>query len=85
MKIGNPVIKGLPQIVAAEHQPQYLPLPLIRQKEGIETTRYHLSFRERVRVLFVGDIYLQLLTSETFTHPRKLMVKPPIIDPGSVA
>jgi hypothetical protein len=76
MKIGDPVIKGVPQRIAAKNQPEYIPLPYIRDGKR-ELTRYTLSIRERIKVLFTGSIYLELLTSEEFVHPRKLSVDRP--------
>jgi hypothetical protein len=78
MKIGDPVIEGVPQRIAAEHQPPYIPLPCIRVEDR-EITRYELSIWERIKVLFTGSIYLELLTAEEFVHPRIVSVDKPKI------
>jgi hypothetical protein len=53
-------------ITFAENQPEYLPLPAYRTSDGTVTTAWKMSLWERVKVLFTGTIYLQMLT---FNHP----------------
>jgi D-serine dehydratase len=50
--------------VYAENQPQYLPLPCLKSGgvDGIVTFCMGLSFIERLRVLFTGKIWCNLMT-----------------------
>ena len=50
--------------VFAKDQPEYLPLPALKvdNKEGEVITCWKLSFGERLKVLFTGNIWLSLLT-----------------------
>lgn len=63
-----PIIPGedLPTTVYAENQPEYKPLPVWKDSDGTVLSRWKLSWRERLRVLFSGDIYLWV---STFNHP----------------
>ena len=68
MKAVSPIVRGLdlPETVYAKDQPQYDPLPVFKQEDGITLSRWHLTWRERLRVLFKGDVYLWMMT---FNHP----------------
>jgi len=70
MKIVNGVLPSSPEIrevVFAENQPEYLRMPAAVVDYGDGTvgviSRYKLSFRERLNVLFCGDLWVQLLTA----------------------
>ncbi len=50
-------------VVFAESQPEYLPLPAYRTPDGREVTAcWGMSWRERLRVLMTGRVYVTLLT-----------------------
>ena len=53
-------------VVYAENQPEYLPLPSHKSKDGTVTSCWGMSIKERLKVLWTGRIYLQVLT---FNHP----------------
>lgn len=55
----------------AENQPEYIPLPAHRDKEGMVTTCWNLSFWERVKVLFGAKLWWQQLTFNTPIQPVK--------------
>lgn len=59
---------GFPQqaVVFARSQPPYLPLPAVRSKEGYVTSCWDVSWREWLRVLWSGHIWLTVCT---FNHP----------------
>lgn len=65
-------------VVIAENQPEYLKLPacVLYQEDGCVsvTTRWKLSFIERIVVLFTGDIWMCTLTSGSFP-PTKMTTK----------
>lgn len=60
MKPVSPVIPGrdLEETIIAEHQDEYQNLPAVVLPTGEVCTRWHLTWRERLAVLFKGDIYL---------------------------
>jgi hypothetical protein len=47
-------------VTYAENQPEYFPLPAHKDINGIVTSCWKLSFKERIRVLFKGNIWLCL-------------------------
>lgn len=51
-------------IVFAENQPEYQPLPAMRKKgiEGEVISCWKLSFTERLRLLFTGKLWVSLWT-----------------------
>jgi len=53
-------------MVYAEDQPEYLPLPVFKTQEGEVVSCWRLSFWERLIVLFAGRVWLSNLT---FNHP----------------
>lgn len=65
------------RVVFAEDQPEYNPLPAISfpGPERCVTTRWQLTWRERLRVLFGSGIYLSLLTFNQPLQPMKLGTK----------
>lgn len=73
MKPISPVIPGsaVAEIVFAEDQPEYLNLPAIRngEPEGRVTTRWRLTWRERIKVFVSGDLWLQVLTFHNPLQP----------------
>jgi hypothetical protein len=56
------------------------PLPAMKIRYDIGTgilTSYELSLRERLRVLFSGRVWLELLTADGRPQPQKFMVEEP--------
>ena len=83
MKPVTPVFPGrtdLREIVYAADQPEYQGLPTIRfmGAEARITTRWRLTWRERLRLLWYGDLYLSVLTFKQPLQPIKLEVRPPL-------
>jgi hypothetical protein len=52
----------VPTVIYAKDQPAYLPLHAWRSPEGDVVTRWHLTWRERLRLLFGGTLWLTVLT-----------------------
>ena len=52
----------------AKDQPEYQTLPAhrVKNKEGNVITCWNLSFKERIKILFFGKIWLNLMT---FNNP----------------
>lgn len=78
MKPVSPAIPGLPKVIYAEHQLEYIPLPSHKSDDGCVTTRWQLTWRERLQVLFSGQIYLQLLTFNRPLQPIRISTDLPI-------
>jgi hypothetical protein len=53
-------------VVFAENQPEYFPLPAHRTPSGKVTSCWSLSWKERLRILFTGKIFW---TQLTFNQP----------------
>jgi hypothetical protein len=66
-----------PEVVYAKDQPEYNPLPSIKQSDGCVVTRWAMSWRERLRVLLTGSIYLEVLTFNQPLQPLKMSVTKP--------
>ena len=80
MKPISPVIVGFEdlEIVYAKDQPEYLPLPALPYDNGNGIiTHWRLSWKERLRALFVGDLYLRVLTFKKPLQPISLSTEKP--------
>jgi hypothetical protein len=68
-------------VTFAEDQPEYLPLPALRMDdaEGTVISCWRLSFWERVRVLFLGCVWLSLWTFRRPLLPTKMSTERPFI------
>lgn len=65
---------------AAKDQPQYLPLPMYRNEQYVISC-WHLTFWERVKILFRGNMWLSLLTPPNrLITPSRLSVDSPFTD-----
>jgi hypothetical protein len=65
--------------VYAKHQPEYRPLPAHRfgDAEGRIACCWSLSWHERMRVLFTGRVWHQVLTFNQPLQPQLLCVEKP--------
>ncbi len=83
MKPITPVVPGfdLPVTEFAKDQPEYITLPSFRtgDPDGRVVTRWRLTFRERLRILLTGDLWLSLLTFNHPLQPVKLDTECPIM------
>jgi|HubBroStandDraft_6_1064221.scaffolds.fasta_scaffold08977_2 hypothetical protein len=75
----SPVIPGFEkrETVFAKDQSEYSPLPALVMSYGEVVTRWRPTLRERLRIFFGGDIYLQVLTFNRPLQPVKLDTEPP--------
>ena len=64
-------------VVFAKDQPEYMPLPAFRNEspQGEVITCWELSFKERLRILFKGEIWLSMLTFNKPLTPSFLTTK----------
>jgi len=61
--------------VYAENQPEYIPLPVHKTEDGIVTSCWKLSLKERIRVLFSGKIWCGIMTFNKPLQPQKLSIE----------
>ena len=64
-------------VVYAKEQPEYRPLPAHKADDGCVTSCWELSFIERIKILFSGKIFLQVLTFNQPLQPSKMSVDKP--------
>jgi len=62
----------------AKKQPEYLTLPSHKDKDGIVTTCWRLSFIERMKILALGRIWWQTMTFNCPLQPQKPSAENPI-------
>jgi hypothetical protein len=65
-------------VVFAEDQPEYDPLPAYRAVDGQVTTCWRLTFTERIKLLLTGKLWLSLLTFNQPLQPILLGTKKPL-------
>ena len=64
--------------IIAKHQGSYKPLPVLRVEDNYTLSRWKLSLRERLRVLWFGDVYLWVMSPICRPHPPvKLQTEEP--------
>jgi hypothetical protein len=76
----SPVVRGFEhmEVVYAKDQPEYLPLPALHVDDGNGVlTHWKLSWRERLRIFWYGDLYLHMLTFRKPLQPISLSLKAP--------
>ncbi len=63
-------------VVYAKDQPEYLPLPVRKTKdsEGMATSCWSASFRERLSILVHGRVYLHQMTFNQPLQPVMINV-----------
>lgn len=73
----KPYPEGSELVVYGKDQPQYLPLPAIRHNDemGCVTSCWYLSFKERLKLLFTGRVYLQLATFGHSIQPQLMSLR----------
>ena len=69
-------------VTLAKDQPEYIPLPVRRlsrpvNPEGLATSCWHLTVRERLRLLVTGKLWLNQLTWHQPLQPQRPSVFPP--------
>ena len=64
-------------VVFAKDQPLYLPLPAYKDIDGKVTFCWSFSWKERFRVLFIGELWHQVLTFNRPLQRQKLTLDKP--------
>ena len=69
----------LPERTLGKDQPQYLPLISLvsSDKTGLVTSRWQLTWRERFKVFFHGNVWVQLMMFHRPYYPTKLTIDEP--------
>jgi hypothetical protein len=89
MKPVSPVIAGFEQheVIYGAQQAEYMPLPslaiAVDGEQGV-VTRWRMTWRERLRVLFGGEIYLYVKTFGGRLQPVQLDVNAPVVDAAAM-
>lgn len=63
---------GVSEVTFAKDQPEYIPLPALKFQDGLVVTRWGLSWRERLTLLFGGSVYLGMLTYNRPLQPIRI-------------
>ena len=82
MKPQSPVMLGNPnlqkfEVMYAKDQSEYQSLPALVASNGTAVTRWRLSLKERLRILFTGNLYLSQLTFNKPLQPQLPTVDEP--------
>lgn len=64
-------------VTFAKDQPEYLPLHAYRSDDGEVISCWKLTFGERLKVLFTGKVFLQILTFNKPLQPSKIVISNP--------
>lgn len=77
----TPVVVGFEdqETQLAKDQDQYLTLPALILSDGCVVSRWHLTWRERLRMLWSGSLYLTIQTFGAPLQPQLPSVEPPIL------
>jgi hypothetical protein len=79
----SPVLEGFEQseIVYAKDQPEYNPLPTLKDADGTVLSRWKLTWKERFLVLLFGDVYLFQMTFNRPLQPVSIEIERPQQEP----
>lgn len=66
-------------ILFAKGQPQYLQLPAFRDYEGMVITCWQMTWKERIRALVTGRLWLSQLTFNTPLQPQRPSLERPFL------
>jgi len=65
-------------VTYAKDQPEYIALPAHRSEDGIVTTRWKMTWKERLQVIWHGSIWLSVMTFNKPLQPVKLDTECPL-------
>jgi len=63
----------------AKNQPQYLPLPALREQDGHVTSCWRAALAERLYFLFTGKMWLTQMTFGSPLQPLRPAILKPVI------
>lgn len=67
-------------ITFAKNQPEYKPLPALKTEDGKVVTCWKPSVMERLKILFTGKIWLNILTFNEPLQPLLMTVNKPNLE-----
>lgn len=72
----KPIIFKHQNVVFAKDQPEYVPLPALKidSDNGEDITCWGLTFKERLKILFTGKVWMSLMTFNRPLTPSYLSV-----------
>lgn len=73
----NPIKFEEYNCVYAENQEEYLSLPVHKSDDGIVTSCWQASLKEKLKLLFFGKIYIQVMTFNKPLQPIKVSILKP--------
>lgn len=73
-----PIVCILRNVSFAENQPEYATLPAWRDEYGTVVTRWRGNWKERLKFLLTGDMWLSILTFNGPLQPVKLETECPV-------
>lgn len=81
MKPVTPVVPGhdLPLTLLAKEG--YLNLPAHVDEDGMLTARWTMTWKERLRVLLSGHVWLQIVTTGRGVQPHRILADCPEVKP----
>ncbi len=67
------------EVLLAENQPEYIALPSIISAGlgGVVTTRWRFTWKERLQLLWSGNLWLQQMTFHRNVQPVKIVTVQP--------
>ncbi len=66
-------------MVFAENQPEYQPLPAFKDMEGNVVTCWQMTWRERIRLMITGRVFLIVSTFNNPLQPINMSIHSPIV------
>jgi len=77
----TPVIPGhdFPEVLVAEHQEEYMVMPAIflHDNTGTILTRWRLTWKDRLKILLTGNIWVWMMAFGQRIQPIKLTADKP--------
>lgn len=70
----NPIEFKEQNITYAKDQPEYNPLPAYKDDDGVVVSCWRLSFRERLKILLTGKVWLSLMSFNKPLTPSLMSV-----------
>jgi len=67
-------------VVYAEDQPEYLPLPVLKLEDGEVISCWKLNFIEKMKILLFGKLWLSILTFNKSLQPLLPSVSKPFLN-----
>lgn len=64
-------------VTYAKDQSEYLPLPAFRADDGMVISCWELTWRERLKIIFTGRLWISMLTFNGPLQPQLPMVNSP--------